>query len=145
MLTAIRVPRVLATALVGAAWAVAGVAMQGLYRMEALGQHPDMGPILVTGATGGVGSFAIDIFTAAGYEVLTYDNLSTGHREGVLHGELVVGDLADRAKSMASLTFDDNTFQDPTRRAPLVLGRADPATAPLNKESLTWHDLMTTD
>lgn len=41
----------------------------GLYRMEALGQHPDMGPILVTGATGGVGSFAIDIFTTAGYEV----------------------------------------------------------------------------
>ena len=32
VLTAIRVPRVLATALVGAAWAVAGVAMQGLYR-----------------------------------------------------------------------------------------------------------------
>lgn len=41
----------------------------GLHRMEALGQHPDQGPILVTGATGGVGSFAIDIFTAAGYEV----------------------------------------------------------------------------
>lgn len=41
----------------------------GLFRMEALGQHPDMGPILVTGATGGVGSFAIDIFTRAGYEV----------------------------------------------------------------------------
>jgi iron complex transport system permease protein len=32
VLTAIRVPRVLATALVGAAWAAAGVAMQGLYR-----------------------------------------------------------------------------------------------------------------
>ena len=32
VLTAIRLPRVLATALVGAAWAVAGVAMQGLYR-----------------------------------------------------------------------------------------------------------------
>jgi iron complex transport system permease protein len=29
---AIRIPRVLATALVGAAWAIAGVAMQGLYR-----------------------------------------------------------------------------------------------------------------
>jgi putative YhdH/YhfP family quinone oxidoreductase len=41
----------------------------GLYRMEAAGQHPEMGPILVTGATGGVGSFAVDIFTAAGYEV----------------------------------------------------------------------------
>ena len=32
VLTAIRLPRVLATALVGAAWAGAGVAMQGLYR-----------------------------------------------------------------------------------------------------------------
>ncbi len=32
VLTAIRVPRVLSTALVGAAWATAGVAMQGLYR-----------------------------------------------------------------------------------------------------------------
>jgi iron complex transport system permease protein len=32
VLTAIRVPRVLATALVGAAWAAAGVGMQGLYR-----------------------------------------------------------------------------------------------------------------
>lgn len=32
VLTAIRIPRVLATALVGAAWAGAGVAMQGLYR-----------------------------------------------------------------------------------------------------------------
>jgi iron complex transport system permease protein len=32
VLTAIRVPRVLATALVGAAWAAGGVAMQGLYR-----------------------------------------------------------------------------------------------------------------
>jgi len=32
VLTAIRIPRVLATALVGAAWAGAGVAVQGLYR-----------------------------------------------------------------------------------------------------------------
>ena len=40
-----------------------------LYRMEALGQTPDAGPIVVTGASGGVGSFAIDILTRAGYEV----------------------------------------------------------------------------
>ncbi len=40
-----------------------------LYRMEALGQAPEAGPIVVTGASGGVGSFAIDIFTRAGYEV----------------------------------------------------------------------------
>jgi putative YhdH/YhfP family quinone oxidoreductase len=41
----------------------------GLYRMESAGQRPDMGPILVTGATGGVGSIALDIFSRAGYEV----------------------------------------------------------------------------
>ncbi len=40
-----------------------------LYRMEALGQTPAAGPIVITGATGGVGSFAIDILTRAGYEV----------------------------------------------------------------------------
>lgn len=40
-----------------------------LYRMEANGQHPGMGPIVVTGASGGVGSVAIDLLTAAGYEV----------------------------------------------------------------------------
>jgi putative YhdH/YhfP family quinone oxidoreductase len=40
-----------------------------LHRMEANGQNPDMGPIVVTGASGGVGSVAIDLLTAAGYEV----------------------------------------------------------------------------
>ena len=40
-----------------------------LHRMEANGQHPDMGPIVVTGASGGVGTVAIDLLTAAGYEV----------------------------------------------------------------------------
>jgi len=39
-----------------------------LYRMEALGQNPEMGPIVVTGATGGVGSIAVDLLTQAGYE-----------------------------------------------------------------------------
>lgn len=39
-----------------------------LYRMEQNGQNPEMGPVVVTGATGGVGSLAIDILTRAGYE-----------------------------------------------------------------------------
>jgi len=39
-----------------------------LYRMEANGQTPEMGPIVVTGATGGVGMLAIDLLTTAGYE-----------------------------------------------------------------------------
>ena len=39
-----------------------------LYRMLKNGQVPGMGPIVVTGATGGVGSLAIDILTRAGFE-----------------------------------------------------------------------------
>jgi len=40
-----------------------------LYRMEANGQTPEMGPIVVSGATGGVGMLAIDLLSTAGYEV----------------------------------------------------------------------------
>ena len=39
-----------------------------LLRMEQNGQTPDMGPVVVTGATGGVGMLALDILTRAGYE-----------------------------------------------------------------------------
>ncbi len=38
-------------------------------RLEDNGQRPDQGPILVTGATGGVGSLAIDILSKLGYAV----------------------------------------------------------------------------
>jgi putative YhdH/YhfP family quinone oxidoreductase len=40
-----------------------------LHRMEVNGQTPDMGPIAISGATGGVGSLAVDIFSKAGYTV----------------------------------------------------------------------------
>lgn len=40
-----------------------------LYRMEANGQKPENGPIVVTGASGGVGTVAINLLTSAGYEV----------------------------------------------------------------------------
>jgi putative YhdH/YhfP family quinone oxidoreductase len=39
-----------------------------LYRMLQNDQRPDMGPIVVTGASGGVGMLAIDILTRAGFE-----------------------------------------------------------------------------
>jgi NADPH2:quinone reductase len=39
-------------------------------RMEHNGQAPDKGPIVVTGATGGVGSIAIDMLAVRGYEVV---------------------------------------------------------------------------
>src|SRR3954465_9599445 len=38
--------------------------------LEAAGLTPDSGPVLVTGASGGVGSTAVDILAARGYEVV---------------------------------------------------------------------------
>jgi len=38
--------------------------------MEQKDQSPDQGPIVVTGASGGVGSFAISMLSALGYEVI---------------------------------------------------------------------------
>ena len=53
--------------------------------------------VLVTGGAGYIGSQVVLALGQAGYDVLTYDNLSTGNRDAVLAGELVVGDLADKA------------------------------------------------
>lgn len=41
-----------------------------IHRMEQNGQTPDSGPIAVTGATGGVGSIAIDMLAGRGYEAV---------------------------------------------------------------------------
>jgi acrylyl-CoA reductase (NADPH) len=41
-----------------------------IHRMERNGQSPARGPIVVTGATGGVGSLAIDMLSGRGYEVI---------------------------------------------------------------------------
>lgn len=41
-----------------------------IHRMEQNGQAPANGPVVVTGATGGVGSIAINMLAARGYEVV---------------------------------------------------------------------------
>ncbi len=46
-------------------------------RMEHNGQTPAKGPVAVTGATGGVGSLAIDMLSARGYEVVAVTGKAT--------------------------------------------------------------------
>lgn len=53
----------------GTAGYTAAIAVQ---RMEDNGQIPERGPIVVTGATGGVGSFAINMLASLGYEVVAF-------------------------------------------------------------------------
>jgi len=50
-----------------------------LHRMEINGQNPQLGPVVVTGATGGVGCFAINIFDGEGYDVVAVSGKQAQH------------------------------------------------------------------
>jgi len=52
-------------------------AMLCLMALERHGLTPDQGPVLVTGASGGVGSFAVNLLAQAGYQVIA----ATGRAE----------------------------------------------------------------
>lgn len=51
--------------------------------------------ILVVGGAGYIGSHMVKMLLNRGYDVSTLDNLSSGHRDAVLGGDFVEGDLAD--------------------------------------------------
>ena len=55
-----------------------------------------MSRILVVGGAGYIGSHMMKALTKAGHEPVAFDNLSTGHADAVIYGELVEGDLANR-------------------------------------------------
>ena len=52
--------------------------------------------ILVVGGAGYIGSHMVMRLGQLGCQVTTLDNLSAGHRDAVLCGELVQGDMASR-------------------------------------------------
>jgi UDP-glucose 4-epimerase len=51
--------------------------------------------VLVTGGAGYIGSHVVLALLEAGHEPVVFDNLSKGHREAVLGGKLIEGDLTD--------------------------------------------------
>lgn len=59
--------------------------------------------VLVVGGAGYIGSHMVKMMLSEGHHVVTLDNLSSGHRDAVVGGEFVQGDLADVA-------FLDSTF-----------------------------------
>ena len=54
-----------------------------------------MAKVLVSGGAGYIGSHTVKKLGEAGYEIVVYDNLSTGSPEAILYGELIEGELND--------------------------------------------------
>lgn len=54
--------------------------------------------VLVCGGAGYIGSHMVKHLADHGHKVVTYDNLSSGHKDAVLAGPLVISDLLDEEK-----------------------------------------------
>lgn len=72
----------------------------GIVRMEENGLKPANGPVVVTGATGGVGSMAIDMLAGLGYHVvaLTGKEAETDYLLGLGAKEVILRQSLDLAK-----------------------------------------------
>lgn len=68
-----------------------------VHRMEQNGQHPDNGPVAVSGATGGVGSVAIDLLAGRGYEVhaITHKSAAAEYLRDLGAAEVLLSDDLD--------------------------------------------------
>ena len=64
--------------------------------------------ILVCGGAGYIGEHMCERVAEAGYRVVVFDNLLSGHRDAVQWGDLIVGDLRD-PHALESV-FDTNRF-----------------------------------
>ena len=60
--------------------------------------------VLVTGGAGYIGSHMVKALLEADYRVVTVDDLGNGHRDAVLGGEFIHGDIADRQLVQRTLT-----------------------------------------
>ena len=65
--------------------------------------------ILVTGGAGYIGSHVLKALLKAGHNAVTLDNLQKGHREAVVGGKFVKGDLAD--KELLNNVLSENNIE----------------------------------
>jgi UDP-arabinose 4-epimerase len=63
-----------------------------------MGVQPAKASVVVTGGAGFIGSHCCKALAAAGYTPVTFDNLSTGHRQFVKFGPFEEGDVRDTAR-----------------------------------------------
>lgn len=79
----------------------------GLLRMVENHQTPEMGPLAVTGASGGVGSLALDIFSTAGFEVHAISGKpeQTAYLEGIGAAQVLGRDALATTRPLESARF----------------------------------------
>ena len=95
----------------------------GIVRMEENGLRPEKGPVIVTGATGGVGSLAIDMLAQRGYHVVAL----TGKESE-----------ADYLRSLGAAEVMLRQSLDLTKIRPLDRGRWAGAVDNLGGDVLAW-------
>lgn len=68
-----------------------------IYKMELNGQQPEQGPVLVTGAGGGLGSLAVNILAGIGYDVVaaTGKTSESGYFNNLGASEVISRDQVD--------------------------------------------------
>jgi acrylyl-CoA reductase (NADPH) len=95
----------------------------GIVRMEENGLNPSKGPLIVTGATGGVGSLAVDMLAARGYQVTAL----TGKEAEV-----------EYLKGLGAVDVMFRSVLDPTRTRPLDKALWAGAVDNLGGDVLSW-------
>ena len=93
-----------------------------IHRMEQNGQTPEAGPIVVTGASGGVGSVAVDMLATRGYRVIAVSGKA---------------EAAEYLKALGAAEVLDRRSLDSGSR-PLEAARFAGAIDNLGGEVLTW-------
>ena len=65
-----------------------------------------MAKILITGGAGYIGSHIVNLLEPTDHEIVIYDDLSTGRKESVIAGRLVIGELEDIEKLEALIVAE---------------------------------------
>lgn len=65
--------------------------------------------ILITGGAGYIGSHVVNILGEMGLDIIVLDNLSTGRKENVLFGALIVGDVSNQ--EVLQNVFENNNIE----------------------------------